>query len=121
MNDGGAFPTRAATIQHAAVARAHAASKTVPHNASTVAIVLLSITNVGHYVALLSLQILVDFQRVRVNVNERASVQFRLKASAITVADGGSTFSVSRRDWVFFVREQGVPDEASASLSLRWI
>lgn len=134
MNDGGVFPTRAATIQHAAVARAHAASKTVPHNASTVAIVQLSITNVGHvdgdYVALLfarppnagvagvPLQTLVDFQRVRVNVNERASVQFRVKASAMTVADGGGTFSVSRGNWVFFVREQGVPDEASASLSL---
>ena len=93
MNDGGAFPTRAATIQHAAVARAHAASKTVPHNASTVANVQLSITNVGHYVALLSLQILVDFQRVRVSVNERASVnsvsrhpQSRLQMGAVLSA-----------------------------------
>ena len=49
------------------------------------------------------MQILVDFERVRVNVNERASVQFRVKAFAVTVADGAGIFSVSGGDWVFLV------------------
>ena len=107
-----------------------------PHLAPVVALAVVNVSNDGvrdgDYVGLLfarppragvggvPLQVLVDFQRVRIAGGSRRSLHFPIRASSLALAGALGEWEIAAPgDWTFFLSEQHGNVEVSAALSVR--